>query len=97
MQRAGFNVVVGSFQKNSTVYHVAITVPSTGKEKTEIIYEYKVLFSDPLKKTVSFKIKLEADGQWIPDKRNLIDPWIANNIGYIIECKILGSKDEIYK
>jgi hypothetical protein len=95
MQRAGFNVVVGSFQKNSTVYHVAITVPSTVEEKKETNHEYKILFSHPLKKTVSFKIKLDEDGQWIPDKRNLIDPWIANNIGNIIECKILGSKDGI--
>lgn len=92
MHKAGFNVVVGSFEKNGIVYHAAITTPLKST-KVNPCHEYKVLFSHPLKKTVSFNIKLHDDGRWIPDQRHLIDPWIADNIGSIIESKILGAAE----
>lgn len=92
MERAGFNVVVGSFEKNGTIYHAAITAPVKSCNESVLVHEFKVLFSHPQKKTVSFNIKLDANGQWIPDNRELIDPWIANNIGTIIEFKILRKK-----
>ncbi len=90
MQRSGFNVVVGSFEKNGTMFHAAITAPSVKDNKIIIPYEYKVLLSHPTKKTISFNIKLDETGRWLPNKRDLIDPWVADYIGNIIECKILG-------
>ena len=93
MQRSGFNVVVGTFEKNGTVYHAAITAPVNYDGSPGADNDYRVLFSHPNKKTVSFTIKLDDHGRWVPDKRQLIDPWVADYIGNIIECKILGTEN----
>lgn len=91
MDRAGFDVIVSSFEKHGTVYHAAITTPTKSKKNDNSkIQEYKVLLSRPQGKTVSFKIKFDDQCRWIPDKRKLIDPWIADQIGEIIEHKILN-------
>ncbi len=90
MDRAGFDVIVSSFEKHGTVYHAAITTPTKNKKDDCKIQEYKVLLSRPQSKTVSFKIKFDEQGRWIPDKRRLIDPWIADQIGEIIEHKIIN-------
>lgn len=90
MDRAGFDVIVSSFEKHGTIYHAAITTPTKNKKEDSKIQEYKVLLSRPQSKTVSFKIKFDEQGRWIPDKRRLIDPWIADQIGGIIESKILN-------
>ncbi len=90
MDKAGFDVIVSSFEKHGTVYHAAITTPTTNSKKGDSnIQEYKVLLSRPQGKTVSFKIKFDGHGRWLPDKRKLIDPWIADQIGEIIENKII--------
>ena len=88
MQKAGFDVVVGSFEKQGIVYHAAITTPKNkgGYSRAE---EYKVLLSHPNKRTVSFKLKQDEQARWMPDKRRQVDPWIADEIGAIIESKIL--------
>ncbi len=89
MQRSEFNVVVGSFEKNGTIYHAAITAPIQKSKEYDTVSEYKVLLSHPYKKTIAFNIKLDQ-GTWMPNKKNLVDPWVADYIGNIIECKILG-------
>lgn len=89
MDRAGFDVIVSSFEKHGTVYHAAITTPTKSKKDDSKILEYKVLLSKPHGKTVSFKIKFDEHARWIPDKRKLVDPWIADQIGEIIENKII--------
>ncbi len=89
MDRAGFDVIVSSFEKHGTVYHAAITTPTKSKKDDNHIQEYKVLLSRPKGKTVAFKIKFDEHGRWIPDKRKLVDPWIADQIGEIIENKII--------
>jgi|GEM_PF-2823769 len=92
MHSAGFNVIVGSFEKNGNTYYAIITCPlQNNKEKTGPI-TYKVLLSSPGKSTVSCTIKQDDSGCWIPDKRRAIDPWIADSIGCIIEEKILKNK-----
>ena len=90
MDRAGFDVIVSSFEKQGTVYHAAITTPTKNKKEDSKVQEYKVLLSRPQKKTVSFKIKFDEHGRWLPDKRRLIDPWLADQIGGIIENKIIN-------
>ncbi len=90
MHKAGFEVIVGTFKKKGIIYHAAITVPlKVRKGKTTI--EYKVLLTLPGKKSISFNIKLDEHGRWIPDKRRQVDPWIANEVGLIIENKVIKS------
>lgn len=93
MNKAGFDVVVGSFKKNDTIYHAAINAPLRRNDTKKQSCEYKVLLSQPQKKTVSFKIKMDEEGRWIPDKKTLVDPWIADNIGSIIEKKIIDKTE----
>ena len=64
--------------------------PQRTKKEDSKVQEYKVLLSRPQKKTVSFKIKFDEHGRWLPDKRRLIDPWLADQIGGIIENKIIN-------
>jgi hypothetical protein len=93
MQKSGFNVVVGTFQKNGIVYHAAITAPTNYDGAIGSGNDYRVLLSHPSKKTISFNLKIDETGRWIPDKRQIIDPWVADYIGKIIECKILGTQN----
>lgn len=67
------------------MYFVAITAPQTQESTTR----FRVIFVHPLKKSVSFFISYDpAMHRWIPSDKQLIDPWVADNVGYIIEEKI---------
>ena len=90
MNKAGFDVVVGSFEKNGTIYHAAINAPLRRSREKKQGCEYKVLLSQPEKKTISFVVKMDEYGRWIPNKKTLVDPWIADNIGVIIDTKIIN-------
>ena len=88
MYKAGFDVIVGSFQKNGNIFHATISAPKRKFFKPSI-QEFKVLLSRPDSQTISFKIRQDDQGRWIPDQRRLVDPWIADKVGDIIESKVI--------
>lgn len=88
MYKAGFDVIVGSFEKNGNILHATISAPKQKFFKTSV-QEFKVLLSRPQSQTISFKIRQDDQGRWIPDQRRLVDPWIADKIGDIIQSKVI--------
>jgi len=78
-------ILVGAFEKNGLVYHVLIT-PDINEEQDIIQSDrYRGVFLHPLKRSIcQFHIEKDDEGRWIPDEREAIDPWIADNIGHII-------------
>ncbi|HEY9361895.1 MAG TPA: hypothetical protein VIQ00_01440 [Chitinophagaceae bacterium] len=79
-------ILVGAFEKNGLVYHVLIT-PDINEETSFLPSgRYKGVFLHPLKRNIcQFCIEMNEEGQWIPDKKKTIDPWVADNIGQIIQ------------
>lgn len=91
MDNFGKDILVGSFEKNGLVYHVIIA-KDTLEDPENLIGNgiFKGIFLHPLKKNICvFYISLDEQGRWIPDKKNSIDPWVADYIGEIIENNLV--------
>lgn len=91
MKRFTDEMLIGSFEKNSLVYHVLIS--SDSEDDAENLIQtgrFKGIFLHPLKKNLCvFYISMDQDGRWIPDKRKSIDPWVADYIGEMIENNLV--------
>lgn len=83
-------ILVGAFEKNGLVYHVLITLDLNDNTGFMPSGRYKGVFLHPLKRNIcQFFIEMDDEGRWIPDKRKTIDPWVADNIGQIIQNNLV--------
>lgn len=89
MQTAGREIILGTFEKNNLLYFVVLAQEfdedTNGLIPTGV---YRGIFLHPRDKEISiFAISADDEGRWMPDKREKIDPWVADYIGSIIENK----------
>ena len=91
MKRLGNDVLTSAFERNGLVYRVMIAIDSDDDpERLVDTGRFKGIFLHPLEKKVClFYISMDEDGRWIPDKRRIIDPWVADRIGEIIEKNLV--------
>ena len=91
MHRFSEDMMVGAFEKNGLIYHVLIANDSEDDPENLIPEgKFKGIFLHPLEKNIHlFYICLNEDGHWIPDNRKIIDPWVADCIGELIENNLV--------
>ena len=91
MKQLGDDVLTSAFEKNGLIYRVMIALDSEDDPEQLIPSgRFKGIFLHPLEKNVCvFYISMDEDGRWIPDKREIIDPWVADCIGEMIEKNLV--------
>ena len=78
---AAFKGIVETFKKNGVTYSCAIAP----KENTGEGITFEVVMPQPSQEEyVRFCISPCGDGHWKPDNTKLVDPWLADVIGFFI-------------
>jgi hypothetical protein len=78
-------MVYECFEKNKSIYECVISpnMESEGYNETQV--QFHVILKLPGHDDyLIFRLYSTGDGHWCPDKKKLIDPWVADAIGRII-------------
>jgi len=73
------------FQKNGKEYECVISPKEEQLKYGGLCLQFHIILKLPDNEDfIQFDLFSLGDGHWLPDNRNLADPWLADTIGRII-------------